>query len=171
MSIDKIIASIPTLAPEARKALRANAEARLASGDPKWAKDASSVLAAFDAYAARLANASAEKRIWSAFNDDPPTEGEHALIQTLLDHPGSTCAELSDLHGWEPNAWDMQFGKLCAKRADILGPLDSSVHADGQASIHLLTTNTRRDDGALCYTAKPEAIAAFKLLGFRVKAI
>ncbi|NBC36252.1 hypothetical protein GTZ99_06735 [Novosphingobium sp. FSY-8] len=182
MSIDKLIAKIPTMSPDERKTMRANAEAKAATGDANAAK----VLAALDAQDAEenrltqqaraekvveLDQASPTARVKLAFELEPTTPGEDKLIQTLLDHPGSTNADLTALHGWRDGAWDMQFGYMCAKRQDFLWPLEPAVRNDLAPNIDMLTIKTRDEEGVLRYRLKPEAIEAFKLLGFRVKSL
>lgn len=184
MNIDTILTKIPLMSVDERKTLRANAEEKLASGDAKWADAAPKVLEALDAVNAeegRLALAahnskvadldecSPIERIVIAFELDPPAPGEDKLIQTLLDHPGSTCAELSHYHGWEETAWDMQYGLMCAKRQDYLWPLEPDVRDEVKPNIDMLTFKTRGADGVLRYTSKPEAVEAFGRLGFRIK--
>lgn len=180
MSIDKLIAKIPTMSPDERKKLRANAEAKAATGDANAAK----VLAALDAQDAeenRLTQqARAEKlaeldkappalRIKLAFELEPLTETEEKILRALLDHPDSTCAELSGKIGWDPRAWDMGFGHICSKRLEYLWPLEPIVREEKEGFIRLLTTHRRDEAGTIRYRLKPEAIEAFKLLGFRVK--
>lgn len=180
MSIDKLIAKIPTMSPDERKTMRANAKAKATTGDANAAK----VLAALDAQdaeenrlpqqaraekIAELDQASPTERVKLAFELEPITPGEDKLIQTLLDHPGSTCAELSRMHGWQDNAWDMQFGKLCKKRAPWLLPRGTMMADDDLVALPLLTLKERDDEGLLRYWMRPEAVEAFKLLGFRVK--
>ena len=185
MSIEPILAKIPTMTADQRKALRANAEEKLASADPKWAVDAPKVLAALDAFGAeqgrvtreahahqvaKLDGSSPVERIVLAFELEPTTPGEDKLIQTLLDHPGATCAELSDLHGWQENAWDMQYGAMCAHRQEFLWPLLPAVREELAPNIDLLTIKSRGEDGVLRYITRPEAVEAFVKLGFREKA-
>jgi hypothetical protein len=185
MSIEPTLAKIPTMTADQRKVLRANAEAKLASGDPKWAVDAPSVLVALDAFdeeqgrvasqqrgikIADLKEASAVERIVLAFELEPTTQAEEKMIQILLDHPGSTATQLTDLHGWVGDAWDLQYGGMCARRREYLWPLEPAVREGDAPNIDMLTVKTRGEDGTLRYHTKPEAVEAFKLLGFRVMA-
>jgi hypothetical protein len=185
MSIEPTLASIPNMTVDQRKVLRTNAQAKLASGDPKWAIDSPKVLAALEAFEgeqgraadqkrttkiARLEDASSVERIILAFELEPPTLNEANLIQTLLDHPGSTCAEMSAHHAYQENAWDMQYGLMCAKRQEFLWPLQPGVRDGIEPNTDLLTVKTRGQDGVLRYTNKPEALEGFRQLGFRVKA-
>lgn len=114
--------------------------------------------------------ASEVERIVLAFEDQPPTLAEHKLIQTLLDHPNSTCAEMSAWHGWQENAWDMQYGRMCAKRLGVLQPVQPAKRMKLEPKIALLTTIVRNNDGMLRYTTKHEAVEAFKQIGYRVEA-
>lgn len=185
MNVEKMIASIPDKTDEQRRMMRANAEAKLASRDPAWVTPAARMIEAIDSFdqeRTRLAgecrasaiaaagNAPLVDCIVTAFEIERPTQAEEKLIQTLLDHPGSTCAELSAHHGWEPIAWDMQYGAMCASRVDFLWPLEPSVRDGDQANINMLTRQERGPDGALRYWNWPEAVDAFRALGFRVRA-
>lgn len=114
-----------------------------------------------------LANASLTQRVVIAFQNVQPSLTEERLIQVLLDFPGSTCAQLSVQIGWEPNTWDMGFGALCGQRTPFLRALAGTAKEGASNNLPLLTLQFRRDDGAICYTMKPEAVEAFKQLGFR----
>jgi len=159
-------------------------------GDRSWATDAPITLAVLQTsdgeesrsadllHATRIADlhdssgaASEVERIVLAFKDEPPTLAEDKLIQTLLDHPGSTCAEMSARHGWQENAWDTQYGRMCAKRLGVLQPVQPAKRMKLEPKIALLTTIVREDDGMLRYTTKYEAIEAFRQMGFRVEAL
>ena len=159
-------------------------------GDRSWATDAPITLAVLQTsdgeesrsadllHATRIADlhdssgaASEVERIVLAFKDEPPTLAEDKLIQTLLDHPGSTCAEMSARHGWQENAWDTQYGRMCAKRLGVLQPVERAERMKLEPKIALLTTIVREDDGMLRYTTKYEAIEAFRQMGFRVEAL
>jgi len=184
MNIEATIARIPAMTADQRKTLRTNAEAKLASDDPQWTDAALKVITALDALDAeegRIANAARSSRLGNldgcspieriviAFELDPISPGEDKLIQTLLDHPGSTCAELSRRHGWEETAWDMQYGYMCAKRQEYLWPLEPDVREELKPNIDMLTVKTRGEDGILRYSNRPEATDAFRRLGFRIK--
>lgn len=185
MNIELTLAKIPAMTADQRKTLRANAEEKLASGDPKWAIDAPRVLATLDAFEeeqgrvtsqrraikiANLKDASAVERIVLAFEIEPATQAEEKMIQILLDHPGSTATQLTDLHGWVGDAWDLQYGGMCARRQEYLWPLEPAVRTEEAPNIDMLTFKTRGEDGMLRYANRPEALEAFKLLGFRVTA-
>lgn len=148
-------------------------------GDHMSAIDAHKALAAvqtFDVKESRVtlrdasAVASEVERIVLAFEAEPPTPPEVKLIQTLLDHPGSTCAEMSHRHGWQDNAWDMQYGRMCAKRLKVLHRMQPATGAKVEPKIALLTMKVSGEDGILRYTTKHEAVEAFRQLGFRVEA-
>lgn len=184
MNVDQMIASIPDKTDEQRQTMRANAEAKLAAGDPVWVTAATRMIEAIDCFEHERTRLADERRasaiagvgsaplvecVVTAFEIERPTQAEEKLIQILLDHPGSTCAELSAHHGWQPIAWDMQYGAMCACRVDFLWPLEPSVRKGDQASISLLTRQERGPDGALRYWTRPEATEAFRALGFRTR--
>lgn len=185
MNVEKMIASLPDKTAEQRQTMRGNAEAKLAAGDPAWATAAAKMIEAIDGFDHERTRLAGERRasaiadvggaplvecIVTPFEFEPPTQAEEKLIQILLDHPGSTCAELSAHHGWEPIAWDLQYGAMCASRVDFLWPLEPSVRNGEQANINMLTGQERGPDGVLRYCNRPEAVEAFRALGFRVRA-
>lgn len=182
MNIEKLIASIPVKTAEERKTMRANAKAKLASGAFAWAAPATALIEAIDRFEREQRHQTEQRRadgiasaadvtlvecIITAFEIEPPTELEDRLIQTLLNHPGSTCADLSALHGWAPTAWDLQYGAMCARRAHLLWPLEPSVREGDQANINFLTRQERGPDEALRYWTRPEALEAFVAIGFK----
>ncbi|TCJ41280.1 hypothetical protein [Parafrankia sp. BMG5.11] len=123
MSIEQTLARLSSMTSQQRDTLRKNAVEKLASGDPKWIDDAHKLLAAlgdFDASQERIYSEGRRKqisaleaksdaeRIVVAFKLDPPSEIEAKLIGSLLEHPDSTCAELSSHMGWAPG--DLGYG-------------------------------------------------------------
>lgn len=180
MNIQKIIESLPNRTRAERAEMRAKATLMQTEGTPAQQADAAALLAALDAHDASLALADAEaavavnklpldQRAKVAFEKDPPSPTERRAIQVLIDHPGSSCAELSAQLGMAPNMWDMEFGALCAKRASFLRDFTGTPAAGKSENLPLLTLPTRGKDGIIRYTMKPEAIATFRQLGFRVK--
>ena len=101
-----------------------------------------------------------------AFDTLPPTENGKRLIQNLLDNPGGTCAALSEQHGWAPNVWDMQMGKLISRHIKAVG---APPALSGLSGLGLLTVYEHGPDGKLRYTMRPEAVTAFSSLGFHEK--
>ncbi len=175
MSIEQTLAKIPTMTAELRKSLRTNAEEKLALGDPKWAIDAPRMLAALDAQdrlegKERIAVAQAlprTERVVFAFTALPPSPHEQRLIQVLLDHPGTTNKELSQRLGWNDNGWDLHFGTMCKERMHLLWKADPGTSRAGLFYSGILATYTT---GTSTFVMKPEAVDAFRQLGFRVLA-
>jgi hypothetical protein len=177
MSIDKLIASIPTLTAAQRRSMRENVLKTLQSADPAKVKEAEHVLAALDAHEAGLTaahNAKMEanarlpfaERFAEALRQEPLSPTEERLLQVLLDHPGGSCAELSACMGWAPSTWDMGMGSLCAQRRGWLHGF--SAMGEGKSeNLALLTDQTRGDNGEIRYTLKPEVAAALADLGLR----
>ena len=172
MSIDKTIAKIPTMTLDERKKLRANVAEKLASGDPKWVDAATKVLAALDAQALHedkelVATAQAlpkAERVVFAFTRMPPTPTQERIIRVLLDHPGSTNAELSRHLGWKDNGWDLHFGSMCADRMHLLWPAEPAVVRPGlfYSGILVLYNN----DGST-FVMRPEAVEGFEAIGIK----
>ena len=176
MSVEKLIANVPVRSDAERKVMREHALTWLQSGNAVQVADANQLLTALEAFEtskaaellARVASAPLAQRVVVAFKTVKPSATEERLIQVLLDNPGSTCAELSSKIGWAPNTWDMGFGALCAQRALILHALADTPKEGPSSNLPLLTLQCRGGDEAIRYTMKPEAIEAFKQLGFRV---
>ncbi|WP_164155267.1 hypothetical protein [Sandarakinorhabdus rubra] len=180
MSIERIIASIPNRTALERKTMRAHALAKLDSANPEQIAEAQKLLAALDDHEQHLTEADMatikalagkplSERVKAAFEIDPPSPTEQRLIQVLLANPGGNCAELSTKIGWAPNTWDLGFGAICAQRAAYLNELSGTPSAGKSANLPLLTLQDRGEDGIIRYTMKPEAVAAFRHLGFQVK--
>lgn len=180
MNVEKIIAGIPKRTAAERKTMRESAIVLLQSGQPAQIEGAQRLLIALDAHEAALVQARSDlvqnlagkplvQRVLVAFQQAPPSQAEEQLIQVLLDHPGSICAQLSVAIGHKPNTWDMGFGSLCSERASFLRDLGGTAAEGRSNKLLLLTLAERNPDGAICYTMKPEAVTAFRQLGFRVK--
>ena len=184
MSIEKIIATIPRSNEKQRKTMREHALTALQTGDPKLVADAKTLLEELDYFEdketqsqndafkqtiANLISASLEERVVTAFQADHPTDTETKLIQVLLDYPNSTCSELSTHIGWHPDAWDMGFGSICSQRRAYFEAAANPLRGDKSPNIPLLAFQVRDENGKICYSMKPEAVEAFRLLGFRVQ--
>ena len=175
MNIELTLAKIPAMTADLRKTLRANAEEKLASGDPKWAIDAPRVLAALDDQSRmeggeRIAHAQSlprTERVVFAFTALPPSPHEQRLVQVLLDHPASTNRDLSRHLGWDDNGWDMHFGTMCKDRMHLLWQADPGTSRAGLFYSGILATYTT---GSSTFVMKPEVVEAFQQLGFRVTA-
>ena len=174
MSIEPTLAKIPTMTADQRKALRANAEDKLASGDPKWAVDAPRVQAALDEQGRKEGSERIEaaqslpqtERVVFAFTALPLSPHEQRLVQVLLDHPGSTNKELSQHLGWNDNGWDLHFGTMCKDRMHLLWKAEPGTSRAGLFYSGILAIYT---SGSSTFVMKDEAVEAFRQLGFRVK--
>ena len=175
MSIEPTLAKIPTMTADQRKALRTNAEGKLASGDPKWAVDAPKVIAALDEQSRKEGSGQIEAaqslpktaRVVFAFTTLPLSQHEQRLVQVLLDQPASTNKELSQHLGWNDNGWDLHFGTMCKDRMHLLWKAEPGTSRAGLFYSGILATYT---SGSSTFVMKAEAVEAFKQLGFRVKA-
>ena len=122
MSVDKIIASIPSRIPEERKAMREHAEKVLATGKDGTRGDARRLLEALDAQraaeaaalAARASKLPRAQLVYEAFTAEPMREIECKIVQALLDNPGLSSSALSEKLGWGGLAWHMHSGR-CAR--------------------------------------------------------
>lgn len=181
MNIQLTISRIPSLTSQQRGTMRANAVEKLANADSKWIKDAQELLSALDEFeseqerthsaakAKRIAELEGKptiERIIAAFELDQPSETDRKLISVLLDNQDSTCAQLSSKIGWHPDAWDMAFGSMCSQRMEYLWPLEPVARKEKKGFIRFLTLQQRGSDGKIRYAMKPEAVEAFKKLGF-----
>ena len=180
MSIQKTINALPNRTDAERAGMRVNAARMQAKGTPAQQAEAAAMLTALDAHDAALASRDAkaaikvtklplEQRAIAAFEKLPPSPTEWRMNQVLIDHPGSSCAELSAQLDLAPNMWDMEFGSLSAKRAAFLRDFAGTPSAGKSENLPLLTLQERGEDGIIRYMMKPEAIGAFRQLGFQVK--
>lgn len=124
MSAKQIIASIPSMSPEKRAIMRANAEKQRDTGNEAQRTAALEVLAALDqATADELAERRAllaaygvKAAIVDSFGRSRMTETEEQVVRVLLDRPGSTSDELSRAIGWGGQSWHLHFGTMCFDR-------------------------------------------------------
>jgi hypothetical protein len=175
MSVDRIIATLPTKSAKDRAAIRENAERWLAAGTEQQQADAGRLLAALDELEAseqaesrqRLSDMPVAERVVEAFRLAPLSEHERKLIQVLLDHPGSTTTELTRAAGLGDNmVWQMHFGTLCKSRQAYLWPAERAEHRDGLFFSGILADI---DPATNRFTLKPDVVAALAELGFRSK--
>ncbi len=171
MSVERIIAGIPTLDQAERKRLRANAEAKL--GDAARMADARRVIEALDMQAALEKAELSEhvrglprvQRIVQAFTRSPMTETERKLVQVLLDNPGESSEGLSRALGWGGTTWHMHFGTMCKDREANLWPADPSAIRDAAFYSGILADLS----DANRWTMKPEAVTALAELGLHAR--
>lgn len=110
------------------------------------------------------------------FTKKPPSEKEALLIQALAEHPGTSAYRLSDIvWGSGKNAaFQLHFGRICSTRmADLppqyqerRDPRDPSRYY--WAALLLIVPGTVKrgeDRGEISFTLRPEARAAFEILG------
>lgn len=171
MNIDKIIASIPDMSHQERERVRVNAEKMLETGNDTQKQAADKVIATLaqtehaehQALVDRLSGMEVSARVVEAFRVDPMTETEAKVIQALLDNPGSTSTELSQVLGWGAQSWHMHFGTMCANRAVYLWPAPKSEirSADFYSGILADLSSDNR------WTMKPEVEVALSELGLR----
>lgn len=174
MSLERIIASLPSRTAEQRKQMRLNAIEQSESADPKKAAEAQQFLSALDEVEA---NANAEliaevaglepaKRVIKAFTAEPMTDTEQKLIQVLLDNPHSTSGELTEKIGWKGMSWHLHFGTMCANRGVYLGHPPKSTASNGKFYTGILADF---DNATSRFTMKPDVAAAFAQLGLEGK--
>ncbi len=170
MSLDKIIASLPSRTTDQRKQMRLNALEQSESPDPKKAAEAQRFLAALDeveanAHAAlitEVAGLEPAERVIKAFTADPMTDTEQKLIQVLLDNPHSTSGELTEKIGWKGMSWHLHFGTMCANRGVYLGQPPEATTPNGKFYTGILADF---DNATSRFTMKPDVAAAFAQLG------
>jgi len=94
----------------------------------------------------------------------PPSEVQERVIQVLLDHPGSTNAELSRHLGWKDNGWDLHFGTMCADRMHLLWPAEPAVVRPGLFYSGILV---HFDDDTRAFDPREEMIEGLAAIGIR----
>jgi hypothetical protein len=172
LNIEKILASIPSAAPEKRKQMRVNAEGLIESGDTSQRAAATRLLDALNAQNAiddnvlrtELAGLDITERVKRAFTVRPMTDNEQKLIQVLLDQPNSTSSALTKALGWKAQSWHLHFGTMCANRALYLWPAPDAENRDGKFYSGILADLKEPEN---TFTIKPDAAAAFAQLGLR----
>lgn len=171
MSIEAILATIPSMDPKRRATLRANAEAKLSH--PDAGGDARRVIDALDAQIEREAHALSEhvaglpvaQRVIAAFTHHPMSETENKITQVLLDNPGLSSEGLSQKLGWGAQSWHMHFGEMCKKREARLWPADNAVLRNAAFFSGILAEWSEVSG----WKMKPEVADAFSALGLRAK--
>jgi len=175
MNIDRHLAAIPAQSAQEREGIRANANRWLTSGTEAQIEAATRLVAALDAFEAEQSRALEERlmampvalRVVEAFSRRPFSDNERRVIQTLLDHPGSTTTELTRYAGLgESMIWQMHFGNLCKAREDLLWPAKGAETRDGPFWCGILADAER---GTNRFTMKPDVAAAFLELGLKAK--
>lgn len=172
MSVEAIIATIPSMEATKRITLRANAEAKL--NHPVAGSDARRVIEALDAQIELEATALSEhvrqlpiaKRVIEAFTRHPLNETEHKIMQVLLDYPGLSSEGLSQKLGWGAQSWHMHFGEMCKKREARLWPADSSVLRNAAFFSGILAEWS--EEGG--WRMKHDVAEAFAALGLKARA-
>ena len=179
MSVEKIIAAIPSKSAEDRRQMRENAENLLRTGTPRQQFEARAVIAALDAEEAAIADreqveqaATAErlrgmsraKRVAEAFSILTPNDTELKVIQALLDNPGSTSLQLTTACGWRAQSWHLHFGMMCERRQAYLWPAKRSAKRDASFLSGILADF---DQATATFSMKPDVVEAFEALGIR----
>lgn len=167
MSIEKIIASLPTRTQAQRDLMGARARDWLSRGTPQQRAEAQGLLDAMKALEIQEAEerriAPLGTRVGTAFARRPPSETDLKVIGALLAHPGKTSTQLTRSLGWKQEAWHLHFGAMCAARQEWLGEAEAATWGKPFYS-GLLADFSAVDKG---FTMKPEARGAFVELGIR----
>lgn len=174
MSIDKIIASIPTKSEADRAKMRTNAERLLSSGTPPQKVDARKLLDALDAAVVAereklndlLSKMPMSARVADAFRKRPPTANEEKIIRALLENPHSTSGELSKAYGFDSQIWQMHFGNMAKAREADLWPAEHSITRDAHFYCGILADF---DPDGSRFTMKPEVVLGFAALGISAR--
>ena len=175
MSIDKVIASIPSKSEADRRKMRTNAQRWLSSGTEAQKRQARQFLDALDAQIMSerkklnevLSAMTLAARVVEAFCKQPPTPTEEKVIRALLDHPGSTSTALSRACGWKGQIWHNRFGTMCKNREIDLWPAEPFAHRDANFYSGILAD---LDPDGNRFTMKPDVARAFSELGIRAAA-
>lgn len=102
------------------------------------------------------------ERVVQAFRLLPPTETEQKVIMALLDHPGSTSAELSGHLGWNGQTWHAHFGRMISNRRSNLWEGDWMPSREAEFYSGILADLSEPDHK---FTMRPEAMAGFAIIG------
>ncbi|BCG69372.1 hypothetical protein MesoLj113a_05300 [Mesorhizobium sp. 113-1-2] len=171
MSVDAILAAIPTMDAQKRANIRNNAEARLSH--PSSGEDARRVINALDAQIELDAHVLSEqvsrlpiaRRVIEAFTHQPMSETERKIIQVLLDNPGLSSEGLSQKLGWGAQSWHMHFGEMCKKRETRLWPAENAVVRNAAFFSGILAEWAEQSG----WKMKPDVAEAFSGLGLKAK--
>jgi 1,6-anhydro-N-acetylmuramate kinase len=161
--IEKILASLADRSDDQLGRIQANAVRQLASEKPAMRRDAERVISGIETELARRLEAilavPLSERIELAFRKRRATRAESTVIRALLDHPGSTSAELTRACGYKgKSAWHLRFGDLCKRREADLWPAPASEARDETFYSGILSDY---DPEQSTFTMKPEAAVAF----------
>jgi hypothetical protein len=175
MTIDKIIAIIPSKSDAQRRKMRENADRWLSSGTEPQKAQARRLVDALDAQGAaehqqrhdEVTAMTLSERVVEAFRRRPPTPSEEKAIDALLAHPGATSRQLSAACGWKGQIWHTRFGTMCKNREADLWPAEPSTARDANFYVGILTTFDPDGDR---FTMKPEVVEGFAELGISAPA-
>lgn len=169
MNVEKVIGALPAMSQHERARVCVNAQKLLESGSVEQQRSASKVLEALDTledaehrqFIDSLSQKGVSERIELAFKAHPMTETEAKVIQVLLDHPGSTSAQLSQALGWGAQSWHMWFGTMCADRAEYLWPAPKSEKRKKDFYCGILADHSAEEG----WRMKPQVAATFDRMG------
>ncbi|MER8898826.1 MULTISPECIES: hypothetical protein [unclassified Mesorhizobium] len=171
MSVETILAAIPTMDAQKRATVRANAEVKLSH--PSAGGDARRVIDALDAQieleasvlSVHVAGLPVARRVVEAFTHQPMSETERRITQVLLDNPGLSSEGLSQKLGWGAQSWHMHFGEMCKKREARLWPADNAVVRNAAFFSGILAEWSEVSG----WKMKSEVADAFSALGLKAK--
>ncbi|MGR9144834.1 hypothetical protein ACU8MP_21095 [Rhizobium leguminosarum] len=175
MSIDKLIASIPSQSRADRVLIRTRAVKLLESGTEEQKAAANRLVAAIDdnedkataVHSERIRSLTMAQRVVDAFTAAPLTENQRKIVQALLDNPGATSTELSSAYGHPGSMiWQMHFGNLCKDRQSDLWPAERSETRDALFYCGILADIERETSR---FTMKPDAAVGFAELGLKAR--
>lgn len=172
MNIDKVIAGLPLKSTVERRAIQDNAERWLRSGTADQRESARAVLTALEdlqgqeaeALAQHVAGLSKAARVAEAFSDPAMTDTERAVVQVLLNNPGSSSAALTAALGWRGQAWHLHFGTMCFNRRARLWPAPPAEARDADFYSGILADFDSTTAG---FTMNPDAAAGFAAIGIK----
>jgi len=176
MSIDKLVASIPSKSPAERLAMRNNAMTMLQQGSPEKIASAKQLIERLDAVETQERDALMERllkmpdaeRVALAFTTHAMSETERKVIQALLDNPGATSETLSKRSGWDGNAWHLHFGMMCKHRKEYLWQAPDSARRDAPFFSGILANFDQETSG---FTMQSDARKAFAELGLHPRPV
>ena len=170
---ERLVEAIPSMTDGQRTEMRRNADRLAAEGPPLQKEAARHIVEALDhhrqsqadALTAHLTSLTVEQRVLEAFRALPPSETDLTVMRALLDHPGSTSAELSQACGWGAQTWHMHFGTMCANRSAYLWP---APRGKDHGKEYFTGIFADLGDGSR-WTMRPSVAQALATIGIRKK--
>jgi hypothetical protein len=168
MTASRLIDRISTLSAEERRRMRENA---LRAVETAGEAEARAVLEALDAFEAQDPDRHTQRpvghemiaRVICAFRQMPISPADEKLVRVVLDNPDASSERLTEALGWRGKAWQLHFGKLCARREHSLWSAPPEPGRGNRPFYSGILADF--DEITRGFTLKPEVVEAFARLG------